>query len=105
MRADLDPGMQLAQSGHALLHLALRRTLQVRGWSSQSNNLVVLAAADETALAHLAGRLIAAGCAVELFREPDLDDELTAVAVLGTDTARRALANLPLAGKIMAGAA
>lgn len=97
--------MQTAQSGHALLHLALRCTPQLRQWSSQSNNLVVLQAADETALALVAGRLIAAGCTVELSREPDLDDELTAISVLGDDTARRLLSNLPLAGRDLAGVA
>lgn len=57
--------------------------------------MVMLTVSDEESLATVAVRLRWRGVDVELFHEPDLDDELTAIAASGPVTARR-LARLPL---------
>jgi len=64
-------------------------------WFATSNNLVLLEVADEAALEAVLGKLAGAGIGVSPFREPDLDDALTAVAV--GDEGRRLLSSLPLA--------
>jgi hypothetical protein len=67
-------------------------------WFATSNNLVLLEVEDEAALEDLIGKLVGAGVGVVPFREPDLDDALTAVAV--GDDGRRLLSSLPLAFKL-----
>ncbi len=83
-RKDLPVGLRTAQVGHALITWALEH-------GAPPDNLVVLSVADERALqavlARVEGRVVA-------FREPDLGDELTALAV-GPEH-WRALSSLPL---------
>lgn len=83
-RADLPVGLRAAQVGHALIHWVLEH-------GAPPESLVVLQAPDLDALhsAHdrLSGRVVA-------FHEPDLGDELTAVAA-GPEC-WRALSGLPL---------
>lgn len=66
-------------------------------WVSGSNYLVVVSVANEEALETLAQRCGEEGVIVTRVREPDLGNEMTAVAIQPGDTARRLCANLPLA--------
>lgn len=68
-----------------------------RAWLEDSNFLVVVAVPDEDALAELAARAAEEGIIRTLVREPDLDNELTAVALQPGSEARRLCAQLPLA--------
>jgi peptidyl-tRNA hydrolase len=92
VRADLEPGAQLAQSGHAISAFAISYEAEHRAWHQGSNNLVILAAKDEAHLLELA-RVAQAPFAI--FREPDFENTVTAVAFHG-DAARQ-LSSLPLA--------
>lgn len=85
-RRDLSPGLRTAQIGHALISWVLAR-------GRPPDNLVVLEVPGLAELEALATRL---GAGALGFREPDLNDELTAIAVdpgLG-----RELRDLPLMG-------
>lgn len=64
-------------------------------WYHQSNYLICVSAPDEVALAELAARAHEEGIAVTIVREPDLCDEITAVALEPGAAARRLCANLP----------
>lgn len=83
-RADLSTGMRTAQVGHALIAWVLAH-------GAPPENLVVLQVPGLVELAELGERLVGK---VVCFREPDLDDELTAIAA-GPDL-WRALSSLPL---------
>ena len=83
-RADLSPGMRVAQVGHALIAWVLAH-------GAPPENLVVLQVPDLAALSALAERLDGD---VVRFHEPDLDGALTAVAA-GPEL-WRALSSLPL---------
>ena len=83
-RADLSPGLRVAQVGHALIAWVLAH-------GAPPENLVVLQVPDLAALSALAERLDGA---VVRFHEPDLDGALTAIAA-GPDQ-WRALSSLPL---------
>lgn len=87
MRADLSPGQQLAQSVHAAIELAQHA-------DDLPETVVVLSVADEPSLITQAGA-VGGG---ELFREPDLDGEATAYAVV-SDGAK--YSDLCLAGGAM----
>lgn len=67
-------------------------------WHKESNNVVVVAVDNETELATLAASAEFDAVQVARFTEPDLGDELTAIAMLG-DAARRWCSRLPLAGR------
>lgn len=66
-------------------------------WCSRSNYLVCVAASDEAGLIELAARAGVEGIAMTIVREPDFQNEITAVALEPGDAARRLCANLALA--------
>jgi hypothetical protein len=78
--------MRAAQVSHALIEWTCR-------FGRPPENLVVLQVPDEAALLALEEAL-AVDCRRHLFREPDLDDEATALSV-GPEGWRR-LSSLPL---------
>lgn len=98
MRADIPPGLQLAQTAHAAIAAALRWPAPIREWNLESNNVVVVAVPDEPALISLA-RLARVDLDVVVFHEPDLGDEATAIALEPGTFARRLCSSYPLAGK------
>lgn len=87
----MGPGLQAAQAVHAAVEISLRHPEIVRRWHAESNNVVVVAAPDPSTY------LGSDGCTSVVFREPDLGNIVSAVALLGPG-ARTACANLPLAG-------
>lgn len=88
VRNDLRPGLMAAQVGHALIGWALK-------YGAPPENLVIL----ETTKEHLEElRQGFADRRSVAFYEPDVNDELTAIAVSEPD-AHRALSALPLALK------
>lgn len=95
-RADLPIGLRCAQVGHALLEYAQAAC----HWDGEEwhlypihKNLVVLQVADLAELEALQSALI---CPTVSFREPDLGDQLTAIAVSGHHEVRACLSSLPL---------
>lgn len=88
--------MQVAQSVHAAFQFAREHPRETAEWLSASQTLVVLAVPDEAALLDYA--LHHGGTARTLVREPDLDDEATALAC-GPSHWNVAFSSLPLAGK------
>lgn len=72
----------------------------MRSWHEDSNFVVVLSAVDEHELLSYWHKMTDVTAAV-LVREPDIDDEATAFAVLGP-AAGRMLSALPLCLKVPA---
>jgi len=95
VRSDLEPGLQAAQSGHAIVAFQHSYSSKYEQWHESSNNLVVLSAGSKEELAKIAYDLSCKGVDVALFREPDLQDELTAIAV--APEGGKYLSTLPLA--------
>lgn len=83
-RADLPIGLRAAQVGHALIHWVLE-------YGAPPDSLVVLQVPSLEDLHRLHDRLVGR---VVAFHEPDLGDELTALAA-GPEC-RRALSSVPL---------
>lgn len=99
MRSDLSPGLQLAQAVHAAFQFFAEWPSLARAWTEDSNFLVVVAVPDEAALADLATAAVEEGIVRTIVREPDLDNEITAVALQPGPDARRLCGQLPLALK------
>lgn len=71
----------------------------VRPWIIQSNFLVIVSVPDEDALLDLITEASRRGIIRTAVREPDLDNEATAVALAPGAAARKLCASLPLAMK------
>jgi hypothetical protein len=97
-RADLTPAQQAVQGMHALQEFNRLHSETVREWYETSNHLCFLSVPSEGALESLLASTQARGLAVVAFREPDLEDSLTAIAI--EPSAKRLLSGLPLALKV-----
>lgn len=98
VRADLPPGLQVAQSVHAMAQFYDEWPCRVRHWLRKSNYLVVVSVPNEEALLALATEA-ALGQDLEVTRvvEPDLGDETTAIAIQPGERAAALCASFPLA--------
>lgn len=102
VREDIPPGLQAAQLVHAATEFMSEYPEMAAAWRRDSNCVALLAVPDEASLKALAGRARIRAVTSE-FREPDLGNSLTAVAVSPTAGGRRVCGGLPLAfrdGKI-----
>lgn len=88
---------------HAALDFTLEYPEQVQSWHSISNHICILAARSEEDLIKLAHRLIKKGLHFVAFTEPDLNDEVTAIAIQPGKLARKATSCFPLALKTKGG--
>ena len=80
-RRNLLPGARAAQLCHALRAFVEEHPDVDRRWFERSNTLVLLEVDDEDALMRLAWQAVMTGVPWSLFREPDLDNAVTAVAI------------------------
>lgn len=69
----------------------------VRNWLVRSNFLVIVAVPDENALLDLITEASRRGIGRTAVREPDINDEVTAVALQPGIETQKLCANLPLA--------
>jgi peptidyl-tRNA hydrolase len=95
VRRDLSPGQQAVQACHALKEFNVMHPEKDKLWYEMSNTLALLEVNDEPALEKLLEKALWRGVAVSSFREPDRQNELTALA-LGPE-GRRLCQGLPLA--------
>lgn len=94
-RADLPAGDQAVQAAHALTEFTFEHPEAAESWHRASNTLAFLVAPDEAALQTLLDRAFDRGLRASAFREPDLGDALTAVAI--EPEGSRLVRSLPLA--------
>lgn len=99
VRSDLNPGQQLAQAVHAALEFFHRHPFIATDWITLSNYLVVVNAPTEDHLHQLIDSASLTDVAAVAMREPDLNDQVTAVALQPGLNARRLCSQLPLALK------
>lgn len=99
-RRDLAPGARAAQLCHALRAFAAAYPVEDKAWYERSNTLVLLEVPDEVALSALVKKCRRRDVAVAEFREPDLGDSLTAIAIGPSGGAL--LRRLPLAFPVSA---
>ena len=98
-RRDLPIGTQALQSGHAAIDFQHEFPVEAREWQNNSNYLVFLTVADEEELIKLTTKAILKGIKYTVFREPDLNNQITAVAFEPNDTSRKLTSSCPLLGK------
>ena len=79
-RDDMAPGYKVVQTAHALADFAVKHENEFKEWQMGSNYLCCLEA-TETKLGILKERLESLDIKYELFREPDIGNQVTAIAV------------------------
>jgi peptidyl-tRNA hydrolase len=98
-RKDLKPGAQIAQACHAAIAFCMEHSELQQLWYQISNYIAILAASDESDLYKLIDRAERKGVRFSIFREPDLDNHITAIAIEPGDNGRRICSSFPLALK------
>jgi len=93
----------LCQTGHAIADFAHELPQFFKSWKDNSNYLISLSAKDENQLNNIYEKLRDRGAPIIAFREPDLDDQLTALCFYGLPHYRKLVSNLPLALKSISG--
>lgn len=93
------PGQQAVQAGHAAIDFQHRFPEVSKKWWADSNYLVYLAVKNEQSLELLLQKAESKAILHTAFREPDLNNSLTAIALEPCDLTRRMVSSLPLAFK------
>lgn len=92
---DLFPGQQIAQALHAITEFIFEYPEIASQWHILSNSIVVMSASssDISKLVEKCSDQVS----YSIFREPDMNNKLTAICLEPTKIARRLTANFPLA--------
>ncbi len=98
-RQDITPGYQVVQTAHAIADFAHDHSDQFKQWKLESNSIITLAVKDEESLINLFYKLKDKTPYITAFREPDINDQMTALCVYGSLEIRKMLCNIPLALK------
>lgn len=96
-RKDLNPGSQIAQSGHAIAQFLLDYPENSKQWNN--NYLICLSTDNEKTLNHLVEKLGKFDIPLSTFTEPDLDNQLTSIAFQHNEDSRKYTTSLSLALK------
>lgn len=102
VRADLPNGLQAAQAVHAAFEFSQQHWDLCAPWLRDSNYLVIVSVPDEYSLMGVIEQANKLGIKFTAVREPDIDDELTAVTLQPGAIAKKLCASLPLAMKEVA---
>lgn len=98
-RADLEPGYQAVQSVHAGIQFIFEHPEYAEYWFKQSNYLGLLSVNDEAELTNLIEQATAHDIRFSVFREPDVDNQITAIALAPGPKSKKLCSKLPLALK------
>jgi len=99
VRRDLTTAYQAVQGGHALAEFCLEHNNIANSWHKNSNYLAYLSVKDEKEMLFLIEKAHSRGITISIFREPDIDNQVTAIALEPSDESKRVCRNLPCALK------
>lgn len=97
--SDLPVGYQVPQTNHAAMEFAAQYPAEFLDWHKKSNSIIVLNCQNERKLVEFSQKLREKDIKFAEFREPDIGDELTAIAILPGPEVKRLCSGLPLSGK------
>lgn len=95
----MTPGYQIAQTAHSVAAFAFSRTKEFHQWHENSQYIVALTVNNEQELEELLAKAFNNELTPIPFREPDLDDSLTSIALVPHAANKKMLSGLPLAGR------
>lgn len=89
-------GYKAVQSTHAAINFIFEYPARAGPWFKNSNTLVQLEARNEEHLRKLIRECQKKGVCHTVFREPDIGNQITALALEPSPTTRKLVAHLPL---------
>jgi peptidyl-tRNA hydrolase len=95
-RADLPLVYQAVQNGHAAIDFQHEHSEVAKQWNQNSNYLIYLTAKDEYHLEQLLRKANSRDLKTTSFREPDINNQLTAIAIEPSQNTKRLVSGLPL---------
>ena len=98
-RRDLDPGYQAVQAAHAAIEFQHEHSNIAKEWNKNSKYLVFLSVPTEQSLLDLLEKIKKERLKFSLFKEPDIGNQVTAIAVQPSEKTKKLVSNLPLALK------
>lgn len=93
------PGYQGVQSIHAAMQFAMEHPIINQEWFERSNYLGFLSVTDEQELRKLVEKASSLDIEYSVFREPDIDNQVTAIALAPGSKTRKLCSKLQLALK------
>lgn len=93
----MSAGYQAVQSMHALRQFTAEHPEIDKEWFEQSNYLGLLSVANEYELNQLIEKALTQGIKFSVFKEPDVDNEITAIALEPGTKTKKLCANIKLA--------
>ena len=95
-RADLSDGYKAVQSTHAAINFIFEHPGRAGPWFHNSNYLIELEAKDENELKHLIHKCEYHQLAYTVFREPDIGNQITAIAIEPSKQTQKLVRKIPL---------
>jgi len=95
-RKDLSPGYQAVQSTHAAINFIFEYPDRAGPWFQNSNYLVQLEANNERHLISIIRKCEECKLLYTVFREPDIGNQITAIAIEPNEKTKKVVSNLPL---------
>jgi hypothetical protein len=93
---DLSISQQSVQSAHSSIDFQHQYPIVAKDWNQNSNYLVFLSVKDESELICYINKFANANLKYTIFREPDIDNQITAITVEPSEKSRKLTSNLPL---------
>jgi hypothetical protein len=96
-RDDISNGYKSVQSTHSIAEFAYFFREEFEKWKQESNSIICLSVKNEQELLKLFNNFKDSTPTI-LFREPDVNNEITSICLLGKENVRKRLKHLPLLG-------
>ena len=93
-RQDLTPGYQATQALHSS-HVFIQEFPQIYEEWSKDPYLALLSVKNEQELSNLISKLEKSKIKFSVFREPDINNQITSICIEPSDASRRATSSLP----------
>lgn len=91
--------MQAVQSGHASIQFQHEHPEIALNWYANSNYLIFLSTKNEYELIELIQKAKQNNIRISIFREPDINNEITAIALEPCEFSKKITSGLPLIRK------
>jgi peptidyl-tRNA hydrolase len=92
----MSPAYQAVQSGHAAIQFQYDYPSIAKEWHDNSKYLIYLSVENEFELQKLIHKLQKSNIKYSIFRESDIDNQITAIAIEPSDKTRKLVSSLPL---------
>jgi peptidyl-tRNA hydrolase len=89
-------GQQAVQSTHAAINFCFEHRSRAGPWFENSNYLVQLSVNNEKELLKLIEKCEKMGLTYTVFKEPDLNDSMTAISIEPSPLTKKVVSHLPL---------